>query len=515
MNDLSVIHVAGTKGKGSTCAFVEHVLRKCGTKTGLYSSPHLVDIRERFRIDGVPVSRTAFTRNFWWLRDKLRETGCEEEFGMPAYFRFLTLLGFRIFSQEGVECAVLEVGLGGRLDATNVVKAPVACGVTSLGMDHVEVLGDTIGKIAYEKAGIFKPSVPAFTSPQPEEAMESLRRRAREVGTSVSTVDGLESYERGAGGGEVALGLAGGHQRLNAALAIRLLREWGNSANPRPAWGEAAEAELSAGVLPERFRDGLRETEWAGRAQVVPDVTAVDDDGSGDKSEMAPNLLWYLDGAHTEESMRQCAEWFVSATKKDEEASGGSGGGSDGGGTPPASKPVRMLMFNCMEERDPETLLTPTARVLSEHDAPVCRPSIFVPSESSSLDLKPVSDPRESTAWQEKTARTWARLSLKYPRAVTPPPATTDAVAAARAAAAARGAAPATIPTVNIPSSAGGDSTRDLASVVVPCMRQAIERVRTRAAEERRLKSGRRVHVLVTGSLYLVGDMLRLLGRAC
>ena len=124
MNDLSVIHVAGTKGKGSTCAFVEHVLRKCGTKTGLYSSPHLVDIRERFRIDGVPVSRTAFTRNFWWLRDKLRETGCEEEFGMPAYFRFLTLLGFRIFSQEGVECAVLEVGLGGRLDATNVVKAP-------------------------------------------------------------------------------------------------------------------------------------------------------------------------------------------------------------------------------------------------------------------------------------------------------------------------------------------------------------------------------------------------------
>ena len=142
----------------------------------------------------------------------------------------------------------------------------------------------------------------------------------------------------------------------------------------------------------------------------------MDDDGSGDKSEMAPNLLWYLDGAHTEESMRQCAEWFVSATKKDEEASGGSGRRfRRRRDAPPRLKPVRMLMFNCMEERDPETLLTPTARVLSEHDAPVCRPSIFVPSESSSLDLKPVSDPRESTAWQEKTARTWARLSLKYP----------------------------------------------------------------------------------------------------
>lgn len=89
---LSVIHVAGTKGKGSTCAFVEHVLRENGTKTGLYSSPHLVDIRERFRIDGVPVSKTVFVRNFWWMFNRLKEA-CEADLGMPAYFRFLTLLG--------------------------------------------------------------------------------------------------------------------------------------------------------------------------------------------------------------------------------------------------------------------------------------------------------------------------------------------------------------------------------------------------------------------------------------
>ena len=140
VNAMSYIHVAGTKGKGSTCAFVDTVLRRSGTKTGLYTSPHLVDIRERYRVDGAPVSKTTFTRNFWWLHHKLKET-CEADLGMPAYFRFLTLLGFRIFTSMNVDAVVLEVGLGGRLDATNVIRSPAVCGVTSLGLDHVEVLG--------------------------------------------------------------------------------------------------------------------------------------------------------------------------------------------------------------------------------------------------------------------------------------------------------------------------------------------------------------------------------------
>ena len=123
VNAMSYIHVAGTKGKGSTCAFVDACLRRAGTRTGLYTSPHLVDIRERYRIDGRPVSKTTFTRNFWWLHAKLRET-CEADLGMPAYFRFLTLLGFRIFTERAVDAVVLEVGLGGRLDATNVIRRP-------------------------------------------------------------------------------------------------------------------------------------------------------------------------------------------------------------------------------------------------------------------------------------------------------------------------------------------------------------------------------------------------------
>ena len=228
-NALSVIHVAGTKGKGSTCAFVEHSARECGVRTGLYTSPHLVDVRERFRIDGVPVSKTVFVKNFWWLKRNI-DAKCRDLGGVPAYFRFLTLLGFRIFAEEKVECCILEVGLGGRLDATNLVRAPVVCGITSLGMDHVEVLGDTLAKIAREKAGIFKPRVPAITSPQPEEAMAALKARAAEIEASALTIaPPLRAYEGdappdggGGGGGETSERVAPLLLRLRLPLQLWL-----------------------------------------------------------------------------------------------------------------------------------------------------------------------------------------------------------------------------------------------------------------------------------------------------
>ena len=313
VNAMSYIHVAGTKGKGSTCAFVDACLRRAGTRTGLYTSPHLVDIRERYRIDGQPVSKTTFTRNFWWLHGKLRET-CEADLGMPAYFRFLTLLGFRIFAERAVDAVVLEVGLGGRLDATNVIRSPAVCGVTSLGLDHVEVLGDTVGKIAREKAGIFKPRCPAITSPQVPEAMEALERRAAEVdGCSLTTARPLREW-RTLSGDPIRLGLAGKHQELNAALAIELMRTW--TRRTSPVWGADAIARLDAGTLPETWATGLAETEWFGRAQVVPDDVE--------------DLSWYLDGAHTEESMRHVAEWFCGRVDGDETDDGGDGGGGGG-----------------------------------------------------------------------------------------------------------------------------------------------------------------------------------------
>ena len=497
VNAMSYIHVAGTKGKGSTCAFVDACLRRAGTRTGLYTSPHLVDIRERYRIDGRPVSKTTFTRNFWWLHAKLRET-CEADLGMPAYFRFLTLLGFRIFTERAVDAVVLEVGLGGRLDATNVIRRPAVCGVTSLGLDHVEVLGDTVGKIAREKAGIFKPHCPAITSPQVPEAMQALELRAAEVdGCSLTTARPLREW-RTPSGDPIRLGLAGKHQELNAALAIELMRTW--TRRTSPVWGADALRCLDAGTLPETWATGLAETEWFGRAQVVPDDVE--------------DLSWYLDGAHTEESMRHVAEWFCGRADGDE-TDGGGGGGTAGGGLggeksiaePPV---VRLLLFNCMEERDPATLLTPLAQTAEAYGAPITAPALFAPAESSSKGLTPFAGAQDC-AWQTKLARTWDDLARKHAGCVRRGGSEGLAgrlggEAVARAEGARVGA--------QLAGASVNTSPPSTASAVVPRLRQAVEQIRRRAREERALGSGRRVHVLVTGSLYLVGDMLRILGRA-
>ncbi|XP_043716526.1 folylpolyglutamate synthase-like isoform X3 [Telopea speciosissima] len=180
ISQMKVIHVAGTKGKGSTCTFTESILRNCGFHTGLFTSPHLIDVRERFRLDGMDISQEKFLAYFWSCWDRLKEK-TNDDVPMPTYFRFLALLAFKIFSAEQVDVAILEVGLGGKFDATNVVQAPIVCGISSLGYDHTEILGHTLGEISGEKAGIFKHGVPAFTVPQPDEAMTVLKKAASEL----------------------------------------------------------------------------------------------------------------------------------------------------------------------------------------------------------------------------------------------------------------------------------------------------------------------------------------------
>lgn len=151
LDRLNIIHVTGTKGKGSTCAFTERILRNYGLKTGFFSSPHLVQVRERIRINGQPISRELFTKHFWRLYQRLEETKDGSYVSMPAYFRFLTLMAFHVFLQEKVDLAVVEVGIGGAYDCTNIIRKPVVCGVSSLGVDHTSILGDTMEKIAWQK----------------------------------------------------------------------------------------------------------------------------------------------------------------------------------------------------------------------------------------------------------------------------------------------------------------------------------------------------------------------------
>ncbi|XP_067165010.1 folylpolyglutamate synthase, mitochondrial isoform X2 [Apteryx mantelli] len=224
LDRLNIIHVTGTKGKGSVCAFAERVLRSYGLKTGFYSSPHLVQVRERIRINGQPISKELFSKYFWLVYNRLEETKDPARASMPAYFRFLTIMAFHVFLQEKVDLAVVEVGIGGAYDCTNIIRKPVVCGVSSLGIDHTSILGDTLEKIAWQKGGIFKPGVPAFTVAQPERPLEVLRDRARERACPLYLCPELDAFEEG--GRALALGLAGDHQRSNAALALQLARAW-------------------------------------------------------------------------------------------------------------------------------------------------------------------------------------------------------------------------------------------------------------------------------------------------
>ena len=158
---LKVIHVAGTNGKGSVCAFTESILRHAGKRTGLFISPHLVKINERFQINQEQVSDEVFLEAFCRVKDAM-DRMVQDGFYHPTYFEILVAVGMVIFAEEQVEYLVMETGLGGRLDATNTVAHPIATVITSISLEHTEYLGDTIEQIAWEKAGIIKEGVPVI-----------------------------------------------------------------------------------------------------------------------------------------------------------------------------------------------------------------------------------------------------------------------------------------------------------------------------------------------------------------
>ncbi|KAM4020342.1 folylpolyglutamate synthase, mitochondrial [Anomaloglossus baeobatrachus] len=336
LDRLNIIHVTGTKGKGSTCAFAEQILRNCGLKTGFYSSPHLVQVRERIRINGQPISKELFSKYFWQVYNRLEETKSDDMCSMPAYFRFLTIMAFHVFLQEKVDLAVLEVGIGGAYDCTNIIRKPIVCGISSLGIDHTAILGDTIEKIAWQKGGIFKPGVPAFTVPQPASPLEVLRNRAQEIGCPLYMCPDLAEYEED--GVSLHVGLAGDHQRSNASLALQLAQTWlhrqgcqgfGQIKNlnqqlPKAKWPLPL-ASVFRPSLP--MVQGLQHTLWLGRTQVL---------------QRGP-ISYYIDGAHTSSSVKACVRWFQEVALNEEKSGGGA--------------VVRVLVFNATGDRDTAALL--------------------------------------------------------------------------------------------------------------------------------------------------------------
>ena len=342
---LSIVHITGTKGKGSTSALCESILREhYGLRTGLFTSPHLVDIRERIRIGGQPVSKEVFAKTYWEVRKRLEKyRGQSEEDEdpdlphLPGYFRMLTLMAFFTFAhyEPKLDVIILEVGMGGRFDATNILDMDgrnAVCGVTLLDLDHTRVLGDTLEQIAWEKGGIFqaikgqsdydestqqpttdatlfiidsntKSVISAFEKCAKE---ESNGRTLKIVGECTKAVPDT-----------VTIGLPGDHQRINAELAVALC--------------EAVTKSLSSIDSKKRkntdtLYQALANASWPGRCQTV----------SYPAAKIPTNLR--LDGSHTPISLKAGYDWFCSVSKAD--------------------NTKRYLIFNCSHERNPVELLS-------------------------------------------------------------------------------------------------------------------------------------------------------------
>jgi len=332
LNTIKIIHVSGTKGKGSTCAFSESILRQSGLKTGFYSSPHLVSVTERIRINGEPIDQELFTSYFWNVYDKVCKGRNDDD--RPPYFKFLTILAFNIFWREGVDVAIIEVGIGGAYDCTNVIRRPIVSGISALGLDHTSLLGQSIKEIAWHKAGIMKPGVTTYIDPhQKLEALNMIKDRASELGSIVVQVPPLYSHHWPSSEPPTP-GLQGEVQSHNASLAVALVSHFLQAHNKPDQSHQPLVIHQPGQLLPvlcplqlsPAVSRGLEVTRWPGRNQVV----------------RRNNVEYYLDGAHTEESMQVCVDWFSIACVVNKQVN-----------------VYRVLLFNATGDRDVTTLLGP------------------------------------------------------------------------------------------------------------------------------------------------------------
>lgn len=283
------IHVAGTNGKGSTAAMAASILQAAGLRVGLYTSPHLCDFSERIRIDGRPIGEADVARHYLYIKRvwaSLGKAGVEE--GDPTFFELTTAMAFRHFAERRVDAAVIETGLGGRLDATNVLR-PIVTVLTTISRDHEAHLGGSISAIAREKAGIIKLGVPVVVGSLVSEAQAVVGQAARERGAKVVRLGEefrAESVRLTAAGGTfdwtredacfagLSIPLAGAHQVRNAAVAAAAATEAARASGGAFDVGEQA------------VREGLRRVSWPGRFEVLSS---------------APTVI--LDGAHNPEGM--------------------------------------------------------------------------------------------------------------------------------------------------------------------------------------------------------------------
>lgn len=285
-DNFKVIHVAGTNGKGSTCAFLTSVLREAGYSCGLFTSPHLVEINERFQINEVNIDNSTFLKAFEKVK-KLSDELVSEGNYHPTYFEMLFLMGMVIFAEAKVDYVTLETGLGGRLDATTSVENPVACVITSISFDHMQYLGNTIEEIAAEKAGIIVPGVPVIYDGNDKAAAKVIKERAEmlhcpayEVCTKdtcihKNTQAGIDFSIKSAYYGNTVFSIPfiARYQVMNAALALTTI----------------AVTEEGMSIPLDKICDGMKKTRWQGRMETI-----------------MPGVI--VDGAHNEDGIKKFVE---------------------------------------------------------------------------------------------------------------------------------------------------------------------------------------------------------------
>ena len=525
-----VIHITGTKGKGSTACFCESILRHHGYQTGLFTSPHLIDIRERIRWNGLPIHPNLFAKAYWKIRNDLErcakkrkhhdENRQEDNFPpvLPGYFRMLTLMAYYTFFYliEDLDVLIVEVGMGGRYDASNFINwfdeswqvDRVACGVTLLDLDHTRILGTTLEQIAWEKGGIFavkdkqkqtivpKPCCSTSSTAgnaairdqengtkekynickrqeQKDSAvqffiLDSNRQGVLDVFEQCARLDGDDiPLQRSDANGtnlrscsNIMLGLAGQHQYGNATLAINLCESVINKNNI---------------VKDPETIQSLREATWPGRCQTIP--YSVSPKSIVKKAIFTNNNInvinFRLDGAHTPQSLKATMEWFTATTAKSDPDA--------------ASKGGRILIFNTSHERNPTDLLQILFPVGFQHvyfaKSDTNKPSpMKVPTFgeliASSSSQPPKQEEREkdeimnekNVSWQDTLGMLWDHIMEKK---------------------------------------SSNDDGNDGKSVVIKCNLTA-----SQALDDILKNDGGDYHVevLVTGSLYLVGSFLTALG---
>ncbi len=305
------VHIAGTKGKGSTAAMISQVLIAAGYKTGLFTSPHLNTLRERVRINGTMISEADFAALVTRLKPITEKVNKEAVYGELTTFEILTAVIFAYFKKNGVDFQVLEVGLGGRLDATNVAKADV-CVITSLSLDHTEILGDTVAKVATEKAGIIKPGCMVISAPQIKEAEKVIEQTCRQkqakliqVGKDIiwQKTDGdlhqqTLKIEGRTGDYDLTIPLLGDHQLENAATALAALE---------------ALICLGAKISARNIAQGFSQVSWPGRLQILNHEPMVIVDGAHNAYSMG-KLVEFIKNHFT---CNRCFVIFGSSCDKD------------------------------------------------------------------------------------------------------------------------------------------------------------------------------------------------------